>query len=420
MKKNILGGFFSSNRFTVCVSVLIAVVAWFVTVMVNDTYSTITINNIPISLDVSNTQAEQLGLDIVKIEPEIVSVNVKGPRYKIGMITKNDITVTPVSLINVTDSGTYDIALVANLKQSQNDVSLGEIAPLSSSFTFDVTSNKTITLTAEAPNVKIESGYVSDAIVCQPERLVVSGPKQSIDNLESIKLITEAFGTLNASKTYDAVLKFISNDGTEMSSSLFKYNSDISFKITIPVYEEKYVPLTFMYKNAPASLDTKLLNSIISPSGINVAGQSENIKNLNEINLGYIDMRELDIGTNFTFQIALASGYKNVDQVTTAVVSFDSSQWSYRSFTVKQIQLSNVPEDYSVNIDTTAIKDVRIVGLSSMINSISEADITATADLTNVGIKEGKQIVPVAIGIVTKNGVWGIGEYSCSVTAKKI
>ncbi|MDE5600049.1 MAG: hypothetical protein K2I60_00345, partial [Oscillospiraceae bacterium] len=223
MKRNILGEFFSSNRFTVCVSVLIAVVAWFVTVMVNDTYSTITINNIPISLDVSNTQAEQLGLDIVKIEPEVVNVNVKGPRYKIGMITKNDITVTPVSLINVTDSGTYDIALVANLKQSQNDVSLGEIAPLSSSFTFDVTSNKTITLTAEAPNVKIESGYVSDAIVCQPERLVVSGPKQSIDNLESIKLITEAFGTLNASKTYDAVLKFISNDGTEMSSSLFKY-----------------------------------------------------------------------------------------------------------------------------------------------------------------------------------------------------
>ena len=65
------------------------------------------------------------------------------------------------------------------------------------------------------------------------------------------------------------------------------------------------------------------------------------------------------------------------------------------------------------------IKDVKFIGFSDDIDNLNASDITATVDLTNVSIKEGKQIVPVVVETVNKDGVWAVGEYKCSITSKK-
>ncbi len=204
-----------------------------------------------------------------------------------------------------------------------------------------------------------------------------------------------------------------------MDSSLFKYNSDIEFKVSVPVYKEKQVPLKVMYKNAPNHLNLDLLNASISPSSVNIAGSPDMLDNISEINIGYIDLRELEIGKTFSFSLKVPSGYKNVDQVDSVDVSFDSGNWGARKFSIDDIKLNNVPAEYEVRVDSQAIRDVRFVGLVDYLNNLDVADITATSDLLNVSVKEGKQLVPVSIGIINKDGVWAVGEYKCSITARK-
>lgn len=419
MKKFDFDEIFSNKKFTMIISVVIAVIAWFVTVMVNDSSGVVTIYNVPITCDTKNTQAEQLSLENVDIEPKTVSVTVRGPKYKIGLISNKDIVVSPTSMINVTSEGTYEINLVANLKQPKRDVYIDEIEPQFASFSFDSISTKTVTLVAETPNIKVDLGYVSDKAVCQPEKLFVSGPKQSIDKLDYVKLVVDVSANLSASKTFEATPKFISVDGFEMDAASFKYNEDVKFMVNVPVYKEKQIPLKVMYKNAPNHFNTDLLSAIISPGQINIAGAPDIIDSISEVSLGYIDMRELDIGKSFIFTVKVPSGYKNIDRIDAATVSFDSSNWKSRNFSVSDVKLSNVPSDYDVNINSSVIKDVKFVGFVDVIDNLSSSDITATVDLTNVSIKEGKQIVPVIVETVNKDGAWAVGEYKCSITANK-
>lgn len=419
MKNFSLDEIFSNKKFTIIVSMVIAVIAWFITVMVNDSSGVVIIHNVPITCDTKNTQADQLGLEVVDIEPKTVSVTIRGPKYRIGLISNKDIVVSPTSMINATNEGTYEIGLVANLKQPQRDVYIEEINPQFASFSFDAISTKTITLVAETPNIKVDSGYVSDKAVCQPEKLFVSGPKQAIDKLDSVKLVVDASANLNTSKTFEAKPKFISVDGFEMDAESFKYNEDIKFMVNVPVYKEKQIPLKIMYKNASNHFNVGLLNAVISPDHIEIAGAPDVIDGISEVNLGYIDMRELDIGKSFIFTVKVPSGYKNIDRIDAATVSFDSSNWKSRSFSVSDVKLSNVPSEYDVNINSSVIKDVKFVGFADAIDSLNVSDITATVDLTNVSVKEGKQIVPVIVETINKDGVWAVGEYKCSITANK-
>ena len=419
MNKFSLDRIFSNKKFAIVVSVFVAIIAWFIVVMVGDSGGVVTVYDVPITFATEKTKAQQLDLDVISIEPRSVAVKIRGPRYKIGLITEKDIVVSPVSMINVTSEGTYNISLVASFKTPQRDIYIDSVIPESASFVVDTLETKVVTLLADAPNVKIEPGYISDESVCQPEKLVVSGPKKSMDELDYIKLEVNASASLNSSKTFEAALKFISVDGVEMDSSLFKYNSDIEFKVSVPVYKEKQVPLKVMYKNAPNHLNLDLLNASINPPSVNIAGSPDLLDNISEINIGYIDLRELEIGKTFSFSLKVPSGYKNVDQVDSVDVSFDSGNWGARQFSIDDIKLNNVPAEYDVRVDSQAIRDVRFVGLVDYLNNLDVADITATSDLSNISVKEGKQLVPVSIGIINKDGVWAVGEYKCSITARK-
>lgn len=419
MKNINLKNFFSNKQVTIVLSILIAIVLWFYAVGINSPDSTATITDIPITVDISNTQAYQLDLAVSEIQPKKVSVSVTGPRYKISQLNASDFTVSPTSMSNVTGADTYELQLKASLNDPQNGVYISGISPNRANFTFDTVSKKELDLTAEAPNIKVEDGYILENPVAQPEKIIVEGPKSDIMALEKVKIITEISGTLNASKTYNGVPYFYDANGNELDRSKFKYNTDIKFKVTVPVYKSKDVPLSVKFKNAPKNFNLDSLSYTITPPSINVAGVSEAAKNLSDISIGYIDMRELDIGKSFSFSIPLPSGFKNVSSETVANVTFNDSNWESKIMTLKDIQLANIPSDYNVSIENSSINDVKIVGLKEGMNGITEADITATVDLTNQVIQEGVQSLPVTIDLVSKNNVWPVGKYTCNVKITK-
>lgn len=414
-----LNKLFNNKKFSLFFSICLAIIIWFIAVGVYDPQADITINNVPISTDGANSSVSQFGLTISSVSPSSVSVKLNGPRYKLSRLNKDDINITPVSTSGVVSAETFDFKLTGELKNPQSDVSISFISPNTASFTFDSVSSKTIKLTSSVPNIKAENGFILQSTIVQPETLTVHGPEKSIKELSEIKLINNSDITINSTKTFDCSAHFIDINGNEMDSSLFTYNQDISFKVTVPVFKQKQVPLTFKYKNAPSNFDFSKLNYSISTQSINIMGASDSIDNINEINLGYIDFRELEIGKSFTFSVPTPSGFINMDSIETATINFDSSNWAEKTLTVYDIQTSNVPSNFNVNVISSKIKNVKVVGLKDEIKDLSSNDITATIDFSNQDLKEGSQSCTVSIGFILKTGVWSVGDHKCFIYSEK-
>lgn len=418
MKKLNFSKWLESKRFTIILSIVVAIIAWFITVVWFDPEATVVVHDVPVTISTDNTQAHQLELAITDIEPDVVNLTLSGKRYKIGALDADDFTVT-ASVANVTSAGTYDLTLIATQNAWDSDYKIAQVSPNKCTVTFDTIATKSVPVTASAPNVSVDSDYILETPIAQPETLEVEGPEQSIDQLSNVVLVTDLSSKLTASKTVTAKPVFYAEDGTQMDASLFEYNSDIKFQITIPVYKQKTVPLTFHYKNAPSALNTDMLQYAITPSEITVAGAEDAVDNLTEINLGYIDFRTLDIGKTFDFSIPIPSGFKQIDNVNRATVSFNDTAWTSRLFSVTDIQMVNQPVGYTISINTTSIPNVKIVGFTDVVDNLTGNDLVATIDFTNQTVKNGKQTVPVTIDVVSKDGVWSVGEYTCVISAKK-
>ena len=77
-KKVNLNGLFENNRFLKILSVLIAVIAWFLIVTTIDPNTYSTISKIPVTVDLSGTIAESSGLTVLDTDVQYVDVKVKG------------------------------------------------------------------------------------------------------------------------------------------------------------------------------------------------------------------------------------------------------------------------------------------------------------------------------------------------------
>lgn len=427
MKKFNFKNFFSQftkNKLTICMSVFFAIILWILTIMFNtDSYTTIKITGVPIVTNLSNTQADQLGLSVVNITPRTVSVYVRGPRHKVAFIKKEDIIVTPKTYSNIVYSGSYNLELNAYLKKPQQNVTIESISNKNAVFVVDVIETKLVNVVSDDIEVEAEEGYIKDKNICQPSNLFVTGPKQSVDKLDFVKLVVEKEqNVLNDSKTFNATPKFIATNGSFMDSSIFKYDSDVKFNVTVPIYKVKKLPLKLLYKNIPEGLNVDYIKPKIEPSFVEVAGKEEVVKNLNEIYLGYVDLKDLtDKKTSFSFNLTVAPGLKNLNQVSSVNVNFDKEKLGHKFFNVKGIDLINVPKDCHITLNSNVIKNVKIVGFKEHLKNISSNNLTASVDCSSIGSKAGMQNVSVNIGIIKKNGVfWPVGENSCSITVKKI
>ena len=387
----------------------------------NDSRVVVKIKDIPIVSNFLNTQADQLGFSIVDLNPKTVSVHVRGPRYKIAFLKKEDIVVTPKAYGSITSCGKYNLELSAYIKKQQQDITIENISNKNAVFFIDVLETKSFNLVADDVDVSVEDGFIKDKTICQPNVLSVSGPKQYMDKLDSIKLCANvSVLKLDSSKTFNARPKFIASDGSEIDSSFLKYNKGINFNITIPIYKIKKVPFKILYKNAPENFNSDLLQPKIEPSEIEIYGSQDIIKNINEINLGYVDLRNLDEDrTQFSFNINLPQGVQNSEQLTNANVSFENNKIFSRKFNVSGIELLNIPQEFKVSINSKVIKGIKIAGLKNYIKNLEAENITSIVDFSNIDLKEGRQNVPVKIGVI-KDGVWPVDEYKCSITVKKI
>ena len=391
-------------------SLIIAVLTWiFVVIVVNPNTESV-VKNIPIQINLSGTSAERLGLELISDEVLTANVTVTGDRTVIGSLNSDDIEVSAV-ITGISEPGIYsDIQLQVKKVSSGKSFTIETCSPSTVTLKFDRKTTKTLPVSLELGDFTVADGYMLEEVITSPTSITVTGPENDVINVSGCVVRGNVSGEISSSTVVTSSIVLIDAEGKEINNPHLSLSVD-SVDITIPVLKRKTVPVEFSYINIPEGFDTNSITYMLSNETIDIAGPENLVDMWESINIGTVDLSELDSTREYEFDVVLPSSFVNVKNVTTLIVRFVLNDYGTDTFTVSDIVLENVPEDYEVNVNTQKIPKVTIVGPTEVVSAMSKDELVAKIDMSKIDINVGQYKVPVSIYSTENNNVWAFGEY---------
>ena len=407
---------FENSKFLKICSVIVAVAAWFAvtTLVSNDAVSTI--KDVSISTDLTGTAAETNGLSIVSLSDETVDVRITGKSYQIGLLEKEDFQ-AKLDLSEVTQPGRYELDVQVEMPDNSNNVEyeISRVKPEKVTVEFDRLVDSTLTPEAYVPNATAPAGCFLEQAMVSPSEIPISGPESVIQKIKTVRVVNEDKVELKTSQSLDGTLQLLDENGHEIDMSQLTVQTE-GYKITVPVYKQVEVPLTFDYINVPDGIDISKISYEMSQEKLVIGVPVDAAADVKSISLGEIDFRKIDVGSIFNFDVSLLAGYINIDGVDEVTVSFPSEGMDYAKISCDNIVLKNVPAKYDVKLLTTKLSGIKFVGEASVVEKLSPSDVVATVDFSNVSLSAGEKRVPVRITLSGEQQAWAVGvDYSVLV-----
>lgn len=413
---------FDNNKFVIVLSVLIAVVAMFVVKMTIDNTSTMNIEDVPVEIDLTDTAAEKAELSIIGDQNLTATLNVTGKRYDVGGLKASDITddlrvvIKPTS---VTKAGEYQLELTVERKHSTLPYTVNSISPSKVTLRFDNVVTQEFPVTVETGTLETAEGFIQEPAFAQPATVTVKGPKSDVDQIAKCVARSDISGVLTETVVKKGEILFYDQNNNKLEFD-FAYSPQ-TVDVTVPVYMQRTVPLTFSYSNVPEGFPIEELTKRVklSHTELTIATPGDAVEGLQELSLGTIDFRRIDRGSVFTLEVNLPAGYRNMDNVDRVTLEFPTENLDSKTITISNLNLANIPAGYDVSLLTRRLTNVKLVGESSLIKSVTAADVVATVDLLDVTMTKGRFSVPVKFSIPGKGLIWVSGEYNAVIEASE-
>ncbi|MEE0858070.1 MAG: CdaR family protein [Acutalibacteraceae bacterium] len=427
-KKNINSrSLFDNSKFLLLLSFILSCIFWVAFASGSDEESTITISDIPVTIELSD-EAKEDGLRVYRGGEATVSVQVKGNRLTVGSITKDDIQVVAQNTSSITVANTYALSLSTKKNGVKTDYEIVSVSPSVINVTVDKEKQQTFNIEKNIDTSSVTlpistnesiSGYYLSKPVISNNTVTVTGPEQEVKQINKVQVSDTISGEQSENITKKLEVQLLDSDGELIESDLINV-SPKKVDVTIQILPEKEIEIIPNFVNVPSGMDVDSIASV-KPSKITVAATEEELSLLNEIKLDPIDFNTLDpTKTQITCNISLPAGYINISNVEQARVSLDLSDYSSTTIPVTDVELTSVPDGYTAEVSTKSI-NVSIAGPTDEISDITAESIKASVDLSSLASGfEGSQEMPVKIDLSELNGCWCFKEYTVNVSLKKI
>ena len=400
-------------------SLIAAIIIWFI--VITNEYPIIpeTYYNIPISIAMEGTYAEASGYQPISQTEETVTVYIKGERGEIGNM-KSEELIAVASAENVMYAREYSLPIKIE-STTGKEFEVENIEPSSVKVTFDKIITKEFEVNPRLSGVRAAEGYImgdEDDIAIVPNTVNVTGPAEIIESITNAAVVIRDNATLMDTTDFKAsAVSFFSGSAMiDDDGGLISFDKS-EFTVHVPVFEKRTLALDVKIANAPESFNAEAFRSQLefSVSELDVAVPSDSTERT-AIDIGTIDMRKVEIGTEFTFATAdfLPEGYQDLNEVHSITVTCPSDGLMRRSihFTNGSIQLVNTPAGYDFNIMTSGVTS-DFIGTAESMEQLTYIDIIAQIDMLNsfdVEAGAGYQKLPVTFVIPFYDDVWCVGS----------
>lgn len=400
----------------IILSIVIAFFVW-MAAMLAAPEITKTIRDVPITVDIPTSAM----LEVVDGADTKVSLVLDGKQFEIGSYGPENVRVV-ADASAITEPGTYEVPLVVS-DNGTRSYTVTSISPATVTLTFETRATKLLQIQADITGLTTPANYIApeDEIVLEPSTVEVSGAESLISRVERAVIEVDFSREVTSTQQQNSKIVYYDAEGNKLETEEVAYfHQDVSsVAVTVPVKRVATLPLTVSFLNVPENFPVDELSYSLSVDSITVAAEDSVLRNHSSLVLGYIDFKQMNLLTSsqMDFAVQLPEGFTDMDDIEVVTVSFEADDLASTNLSLKNFQLVNVPEGFTVTVEESALR-VYVLGKKSIISGIAAGDFVVKVDLSDMRTRAGKYEMPVSIYAPTKGYVWAVGEYSVTVDAK--
>lgn len=406
-----------SKLFWMVVSLFISLVLWTYVTQQDNSTITRTFSNVKVEFT-GEDELENAGLAIANVDTDEVSVTLRGSRRVMGRLDSSKIAAV-IDVGSITRTGEMKWAYYlkyTGIGTDNNNISVVSRNPETISFSISELKSKTVDVKAEFTGTTAYGYYAKDPVV-EPTSINISGSSYVLQNIAGVKAYiygTDESSDLKETISVDSdqfVVLDVNGDEIDKSSLMFSVDH---VDVSVPIGTTKMVPLTLNIEDT-AGLTKDDCTVSIDPSQVEVTGDPEVLNALDSISLGSFSLEGLGESYEQNYDITYPDGVTSVDNVTQAKVKIKVQGMEAREFTVTDITCDNVPD----NMIAEPVGNLTILlrGSPDDLDSVSEANLHAVADLANASHEQGSVTVPVTITCDIED-IGIVGSYQMAVSLK--
>ena len=400
-------------------SLVIAFVLWFYVITVVSPGSEDWVYDIPVVFEGETVLTEDRGMMITsRSEDVLIDLKLSGNRTDLAKVNRGNITIK-VDLSKVYDPGEHELTF--------NPIFPGDVP--SGALTVESKYPETVKLTVEKKvkkPVDVRVNFVGSAaenfMVDTENRILdyptvnVTGPSSVVELIDHAKIdvdLTDRVESISENFRYT----LCDADGNPVDVELV--TTDVAeVHLDVKIQRFKQIPLTLALTYGGGTTEHSV-EVIVEPAYISVSGSELMLEDLNEIQLGSIDLSAIEADFEQTYPITIPEGITNLSERTEATVKVQFLNLAIMDFEVTDITTANVPAGMEAELMSQVLK-VRLRGPAAIMKKLTAQDIKVVVDFSGkeLGSSTIKPTITVS-GEAYANGGAG-GSYSVSATLREI
>lgn len=407
-----------NRKFTISLSIFLSFVLWISITVNQKPIMDRSFSDMTVDINMEDTFASENSMSIIgDISSQKFTVVVRGPKYIVSTLSASDISLY-ASAAAVDDTGEYNLTVAVTQATANQEYDVISIMPKTVKVNFDYIETKEFTIQALAEGATASEGLIAEAAVVsgtESNTISITGPRAVINTIETVQAKTVVNKTLAASETFDASILLLDKNGKEIKTENLTLSTD-KVKVTVPISKKKTVPVKVDFSNVPKGFDKNSISAKIDHAKVTIIGTPETISKTKKITLSPIDITTVDAKSK-TFEVSpkLPEGVRLLDAIEQFKVTLNLSDYAEDTITVSKVKYKGISSGLKTG-STQTIKNVKICGPRSVINSLRANKAYAEVDLSDK--KAGEHTVNATISFDGYKNVWAIGTYTTTVTIK--
>ena len=411
-----------SKWFYVGLSILMSIVLWGYVMWDLNPDKTQTINNIPITF-VGTDVLESRQLIIVGGESETFNLRVSAKMDVLSRLSSSNITME-VNVARITEPGKHRLMVSHTFPPN---VQSGSVDILTDSEAFYVTvtvarrESKEVPVKAEFAGSVAEGHQLGD-ITVTPSTISISGQQELVNQVAYAKVLLTQ-DDMDTTYTGDLPFVYIGADGEELTG--LDVTSNVStVHVNYPVVVFKKVPLAVnIIPGGGATAEDVVVTfgaKELTDMTIDVSGDEDDMKGLERLVVGEIDLSQVITTREFTFPITLSGELTNESGISEVTVKATIGGLTAKEFDVEYIQLINEPDGYTAEAVTQS-RTVMVRGPEAAVNAIFKSQLRIVVDLAT-GIPAaavGRYDIPAKVYLDGSSDVGVVGSYNIAVSLSR-
>ena len=379
---------------TFAISLVLAFALWiYVVTVVGPEYEE-TFRDIPVVFQGASA-LEARDLMILGDETPTVDLKLSGNRRDLNKLSSSNISVT-LDLSKILDPGKtsyrYDVSYPGNV--ANDSVTIQSQSPTGITLEIVRSKEKKVPVHVSFDEAAIAEGYGFLTVEQELSEIQISGPESVINQITQARIeldINQENNKTDISGEYVATL--CDAKGQQVDSRYVTVSTEgaESISVTLPVRMKKVLPLTVTVIEGGGATQA---NSTVtmSPSTVTVLGKEEDLKDLQELSLGEIDLRQWSVNTESMYlPIEMPEGLTNKSGVTEATLMVDLPELVTKDFVIHRdlFKQLNLPAGTYPEISTEQLI-VTVRGTKNAIEAMTDEMLAATIDLADAKIGQMK------------------------------